>query len=108
MVLITASTSAAAAPDGRNRKIVLQNVSSQTIRELYASPTTAQTWEEDLLGQRTLPAGKSISANIDNGTNECYYDLEAVLADGRKIEERKINVCAVSNWVIGDSGDSIK
>ncbi|HYD37354.1 MAG TPA: hypothetical protein VEA60_07060 [Allosphingosinicella sp.] len=103
----TAGT-AVAAPDGKNRKVTVQNVSSQTVRELYASPITATTWEEDLLGQRALGAGQSISANIDNGTAECYYDLKAVLANGKAVEQRKVNVCAASKWVIGDSGHSIQ
>ena len=98
---------ASAAPDGKNRKVTVENISSHTVRELYASPITATTWEEDLLGQRTLSAGQSISANVDNGTDECYYDLKAVLDDGKAYEQRKINVCAVTKWTIGDSGDSI-
>ena len=106
--LISMSGAASAAPDGKNRKVTVQNVSSQTVRELYASPITATTWEEDLLGQRTLTAGQSISANIDNGTTECYYDLKAVLANGKAVEQRKVNVCAASKWVIGDSGNSIQ
>ena len=106
--LITVSGAATAAPDGKNRKVTVQNVSSQTVRELYASPITATTWEEDLLGQRTLTAGQTISANIDNGTTECYYDLKAVLANGKAVEQRKVNVCAASKWVIGDSGNSIQ
>jgi hypothetical protein len=107
-LISTISGTAAAAPDGKNRKVTVQNVSSQTVRELYASPITATIWEEDLLGQRTLAAGQTISANIDNGTTECYYDLKAVLADGKAIEQRKVNVCAASKWVIGDSGNSIQ
>ena len=107
-VSIFISSAAAAAPDGKNRKVTVQNISSQTVRELYASPITAKTWEEDLLGQRTLTAGKSISANVDNGTTECYYDLKAVLANGKSVEQRKINVCAASKWVIGDSGNTVQ
>lgn len=106
--LLSVSGAASASTDGKNRKVTVQNLSSQTVRELYASPITATTWEEDLLGQRTLNAGQSISANIDNGTNECYYDLKAVLANGKAVEQRKINVCAVSKWVIGDSGNSVQ
>jgi hypothetical protein len=102
------STSAAAAADDKNRKITLENVSSETIRELYAAPVTAKTWEEDLLGQKTLAPGQSISANIDNGTTECHYDLKVVLGDGKSIEQRNINVCAITKWVVGDSGNSIQ
>jgi hypothetical protein len=97
---------ASAAADGKNRKITVVNLSSQTLKELYASPITATGWEEDLLGTRTLDAGASIVANVDNGTSECYYDLKAVLANGKAVEERKINVCAISKFVVGDSGGS--
>src|SRR4051812_11479475 len=94
-----AGTASAASTDGKNRKVLVQNISSQTVRELYASPITAKTWEEDLLGQRTLAAGQSISANIDNGTNECNFDLKVVMANGKAFEHRGVNVCAASKWV---------
>ncbi|MFL6846297.1 MAG: hypothetical protein ACJ8ER_15615 [Allosphingosinicella sp.] len=106
--LVSFAGTASAAPDGKNRKVTVENLSSQAVRELYASPITATTWEEDLLGQRTLGAGQTISANIDNGTTECYYDLKAVMANGKAVEQRKVNVCAASRWVIGDSGNSVQ
>jgi len=106
-LLLAATTSGAESTDGKNRKILVQNISSQSIRELYASPVTAKTWEEDLLGTRTLAPSQSISANIDNGTNECNYDLKAVRANGSEAIERDINVCVKSKWAIGDTGDSI-
>lgn len=99
---------ASASNDGKNRKVLIENISSQTLRELYASPVTSKTWEEDLLGQRTLTAGSSINATIDNGTNECNYDLKAVMANGREHIKRGVNVCAVSKWVVGDSATSIQ
>jgi len=98
---------AAAAADGKNRKVLVENISNATLRELYASPITSKTWEEDLLGQRTLSPGQSISANVDNGTTECNYDLKAVMSNGTEHVKRGVNVCAVSKWTIGDSGDSI-
>ena len=106
--LASISTVADAASDGKNRTVVVENISGQSLNYLYASPITSKTWEEDLLGSdRTLSRGESIEANIDNGTNECQYDLKAVMADGKEVIRRNINVCAVSKWTIGDSGDSI-
>ena len=105
--LASVSTAAGAATDGKNRVVVVENYSSQSLNYLYASPITSKTGEEDLLGDRVLSRGESIDANIDNGTNECQYDLRAVMADGREVIRRNINVCAVSKWTIGDSGDSI-
>ena len=105
--LVSVSGAADAASDGKNRVVTVENISSQSLNYLYASPITSKTWEEDLLGDRTLSRGQSIEANIDNGTNECQYDLRAVMADGKEVIRRNINVCAVSKWTIGDSGDSI-
>ncbi|MBV8685816.1 MAG: hypothetical protein JOZ90_08850 [Alphaproteobacteria bacterium] len=105
---LSMSVPASAASDGKNRKVTVLNLSTSTLRELYASPITSTNWEEDLLGQRTLTSGQSISANIDNGTTECYYDLKAVLANGKTWEHRKVNVCAASKWVIADAGESIQ
>jgi len=104
---LAATAPASAADDGKNRKVTVENLSSQTLRELYAAPTSSKTWEEDLLGTKTLSAGQSISANIDNGTNECMYDLKAVMTDGKAWEHRNVNVCAASKWTIGDSGESL-
>jgi hypothetical protein len=106
--LVSVSGAADAASDGKNRVVTVENISSQALNYLYASPITSKTWEEDLLGSdRVLTRGQSIEANIDNGTNECQYDLKAVMADGREVIRRNINVCAISKWTIGDSGDSI-
>ena len=99
---------ASAATDGKNRNVTVENLSSQSIYYLYASPVTSDTWEEDLLGSGTIPAGSSKVANIDNGTNECIYDLKVKLADGKEYVQRRINICAVSKWVIGDSGNSVQ
>ena len=106
--LVTLPMQASAAPDGRDRRVLVENISSQTLRELYASPVTSKTWEEDLLGQRTVAAGANLNANIDNGTNECIYDLKAVMANGREHIKRGVDVCKVSKWVVGDSGSSIQ
>ena len=106
--MMSISSAAIAAPDGKNRKVKVENLSSQSVHYLYASPVTSNTWEEDLLGQGTIPAGTSKVANIDNGTTECYYDLKIKMANGREFVQRRVNVCAVSKWVIGVSGNSVQ
>jgi hypothetical protein len=109
---LVAALSLAATPaiagDGKNRKVTVRNLSSQTIYSLYASPISSKSWEEDMLGSNTISSGASQVANIDNGTTECRYDLKAKLADGREFTRRGVNVCAASTWVIGDSGESLQ
>ena len=107
-VAISVPTAAWAANDGKNRRVTVENLSSQSIYYLYASPQTTGDWEEDLLGSGTIPSGTSKVANIDNGTNECIYDLKVKMADGKEYIQWKVNVCAVSTWTVGDSGNSIR
>lgn len=107
-VAVSIPSASWAATDGKNRRVTVDNVANQSIYYLYASPATSTTWEEDLLGSGTIPAGTTKVANIDNGTNECYYDLKVVMADGKEYIQRRVNVCAVSRWVVGESGDSIQ
>lgn len=96
-----------AASDDKNRVVTIENVSSRTVREVYASPSDHDTWEEDMLGADTLDSGETMRFNIDNGTTECLYDLKAVLENDKEYVRRKVDVCKVSKWVIGDAGDSL-
>jgi hypothetical protein len=98
----------AIAGDGKNRRVTIRNVSSQAIYSLYASPISSKSWEEDMLGSNTISAGASQTANIDNGSSECAYDLKVKMANGREFTHRQVNVCAASTWVIGDSGESLQ
>ena len=101
-----ATSAPAADSTTQNRRVMILNSSSQPLLQLYASPVTSDSWEEDLLGSGVLAAGASINANIDNGTAECSFDLKAVMADGQEHIQRAVNVCAISQWTIGDSGNS--
>lgn len=104
---LAAASGALAADDGKNRRIVVENLSTIAVNELYASPVSSDSWEEDLLGDQTISSGNSRGAVIDNGTNECQYDLKIVMSDRKEYIHRDVNVCAVSWWVVGDAGDTV-
>jgi hypothetical protein len=108
VIAATLSTPAFAGNDGRDRRVNVVNASSQVLRELYASPVTSSSWEEDMLGSSVLTPGQSIRATIDNGTNACHYDLKVVMASGQQHVRRNVNVCVVSQWTIGDRGNSLR
>ena len=108
MAATLAAAPAFATPDGRDRHVNVVNSSSQVLRELYASPTTSRSWEEDMLGAGVLRPGQSIRANIDNGSNTCQYDLKVVMANGREHVRRNVNVCTVSSWTITNGGNNLR
>lgn len=100
------SSQAAAAPDRQDRRVQIVNASSQPIFNLYASPVTSSTWEEDLLGDSVIDAGSSLVADIDNGTAQCNYDIKIVMANNREHIRRRVNVCTVSRITVTDKGMS--
>ena len=86
-----------------NRKVRIINRSSSPIEYFYASNVDSASWEEDILGRgRVLLPGYYIDVNIDDGTGHCLFDLKAVLANGKKAETRKVNVCRESSWTVTD------
>lgn len=97
-----------ASTDGRDRRVNVVNASGQTMREIYASPVTSNSWEEDMLGANVLGSGRSMVFNIDNGSNQCRYDLKAVMSNGREHIRRNVNVCTVSSWTITNRGSSVR
>ena len=93
---------AADSGDGKNRRVIVRNDSSETINSFYASRVSVNNWEEDILGDRTIPPGTEMTINIDDGTGYCHYDFKAVLTSGQTVERRNVNVCTAEAWTISD------
>ena len=48
-----------------DRRVVVVNNTSTAIQEFYASNTGENDWQEDILGQDTLPPGGEMTVNVD-------------------------------------------
>jgi hypothetical protein len=82
------------------RRVQIINRSSSSIEYLHAT-NAGHRWDGDLLGPlRVIPPGRSIDANIDDGTGHCRYDLRAVLLDGREALQPDFDVCANISWTV--------
>ncbi|WIY54140.1 hypothetical protein O9Z70_06360 [Devosia sp. YIM 151766] len=95
LALLAAGTISASALD---RRVVINNTSSYTIMEFYASNTGSESWEEDILDSDILPAGGSVTINIDDGSGYCKYDFLAVFEDGDEVISADNNVCELSEF----------
>ena len=92
-------TTAVAAPAwAADRRVTIVNKTGFTIVEFYASAANEQNWQEDILGNDTLPSGRSVPINIDDGTGACVYDFKAVFDDGDELVRNRINVCQVGQY----------
>lgn len=80
------------------RRVQINNLTSYTIVEFYASNTGTTDWQEDILGSDVLPAGSSVMINIDDGSGYCKFDFLAVFDDGEQLVSADNNVCELDNF----------
>jgi len=96
-VALTAATLFAIAPadiaSAQDRRVFVINRTGQTIMRFYASRTSTDNWEEDILGEGILRNGERVRVNIDDGTGACMFDFKAVLRDKRELTRFNIDVC---------------
>lgn len=84
------------------RKVQINNQTSYTIVEFYASNTGTADWQEDILGSDVLAAGSSVMINIDDGSGYCKYDFLAVFDDGDQLVSADNNVCELDAFNFTD------
>jgi opacity protein-like surface antigen len=78
--------------------VEIVNKSGLTLKHFYASVTSADSWEEDILGKDTLDNGESFNVDINDGSNKCHYDFKGVFDNGAEHVQNNINVCEVSTF----------
>lgn len=83
-----------------DHRFTLSNETSVTLVEFYASPTSADTWEEDILGADVLGAGDAATVSIGDERG-CDYDFKAVFADGDVVTD-KVNICEIESYTLSE------
>ncbi len=94
--------------DNFDRRVRIVNNSGQTISLLRGSPTSDQNWGADRIPTLTLSAGQTTIVDFNDGNGECRYDLQATFADGTTREQRGVNICQVSEWIVSDDGSAAR
>ena len=88
--------------DGTNRRIRMVNNTSYTIRRMYGSNQSSNSWEEDVLGEDVLAPGQSVVVNWDDNTCSCMFDFKVVYSDGDTSTKSGVNVCSVSTFTFNN------
>lgn len=94
--------------DGQDRRVLIENRTSQAILYVRGSPTTDPNFGEDRIPDRTVGSGQSTVVDFDNGSRACMYDLRVTLADGSNVDRMNVNVCQVSRWRIGNRSNELR
>ncbi len=86
-----------------DRDIIIINRSSHGIAELYVSPSAADAWGGDRLGDNQIE--KYARLNIPLGRmRDCGFDVLAVYDDQRREEIRAVNLCRNRQLTLDASG----
>jgi hypothetical protein len=80
----------------------IQNQSSDAIVAFYFTPENVEDWGENLFAAVTPPfvlePGGSVEIPVDS--SDCTYDLMAVFADGDRLEQEGVDVCAADASIV--------
>jgi hypothetical protein len=86
-----ASSQAGAAQD-----FTLLNETGVEIDKVYISPHDKDDWEEDILGQDTLPNGQSVDIKFHRAETAAEWDLRIEDKGGHAIEWENLNLLKIS------------
>lgn len=88
-------TASALARTGK-QDFVLHNMTGVEINSLYVSPHDSNDWEEDILGQDTLPSGESVKITFDDRDKHVHWDLKVTDKSGNSLEWDDLNLVEIS------------
>lgn len=80
---------------------MLDNQTSYTVSEFYASPTNVGNWEEDILGADVLDPASAVRITIADGRSQCDYDLRIVFEDGDVVEDNA-DLCETGSYTVSE------
>ena len=81
-----------------DRRVTIINNTGFTITNFYGSNKGTNSWEEDILGQSTLPSGSQVTINFNDGSGYCKFDFKAVFSDGDVLVRENVNVCEIASF----------
>ncbi len=79
----------------------LVNRTGYELNKVFVSPSKADDWQEDVLGQDTLSNGASVDIKFHRATTTCKWDLKVVYTvDNTSAVWSDINLCEVEKITI--------
>lgn len=79
-------------------KVRIHNNTGVTLYSFTSTNSGYQNWGSDVLGNNTLPSGRSMVLNFDNKHGYCLFDFKAVFETGDVLTRGEVNVCEISDY----------
>jgi hypothetical protein len=103
-LFVTASTLARSG----KQDFMLHNQTGVEIHSLYVSPHSTDDWEEDVLGQDTLPSGDSVKITFDDRDKHVHWDMKVTDKDGNSLEWYDLNLVEIAEVTLHWDADKGK
>lgn len=78
----------------------LVNATGVEIDKVFISPHSSDDWEEDILGQDTLPTGEKVDIKFHRAEKAPLWDLRIEDKQGHSIEWENLNLLEISKLTI--------
>ena len=80
------------------RSVQIVNGRDDPILYFYTTPSKVRNWGYDHIGNGLIPPGRARTITFTD-SSLCTYDFLVEFDRGEDIDERKINICQISQWV---------
>jgi hypothetical protein len=74
------------------RELTVVNTSRRPVYQLRVSPSDAEQWGEDRLGESTIPPGGSFRVQLGRSA-DCQFDVQVIYDNVGQEERRAVNIC---------------
>ncbi len=74
------------------RELTIVNASRHPVYQLRVSPSDAEQWGEDRLGEATIPPGGSFRVQLGR-SGDCQFDVQVIYDNIGQEERRAIDIC---------------
>lgn len=81
----------------------LRNISGQNIDVIQVSPVASNSWGRDLLGDRVLRSGGSVT--VTPGGSGCMYDVRVIYHNNEREWFRNIDLCRTTRISFANTQD---
>ena len=98
----TPATTPAAAPADTTaaQDFTLVNATGVEIDKVFISPHGSDDWEEDVLGQDTLPTGDKVDIKFNRAEKSALWDLRVEDSKENSIEWENLNLLEISKLTL--------
>ena len=85
----------------------LVNATGHDITHVYVSPSSANDWQEDIMGRDILADGDSVTVEFARSEAAAHWDIKVIYADGSSQYWTGFNLKQISRITLKPNGNAV-